>query len=172
MNPYLLNVTRAMIAWHGDQKRRYTGEPYAVHPVEVASLVAAVWRGRDCDFVIAAALLHDVLEDTPATFNDVVGVAGTAVADMVQALTNEPVTPGRNRATRKTADRLRLANANDAVQTIKVADLISNADSIRKHDPNFWRVYEREATELLDALVHAHPLLRAELDRVLRPKVF
>lgn len=162
---YIFKVTRAMILWHGDQKRRYTGEPYIAHPVEVAGIIAGRgWCGVDA---LAAALLHDVLEDTSATFEEVAAVAGERVARMVLALTNERVAPGRNRATRKAADRERLAGAGEVVQTIKVADLLSNAPCIREHDPKFWVTYRKEARDLLDALVDADTGLREELRRCL-----
>lgn len=159
---YILKVTHAMILWHGDQKRRYTGEPYVAHPVEVAGIIAGRgWCGVDA---LAAALLHDVLEDTSATFDDVAAVAGEKVARMVLALTNAP---GRNRAMRKAADRERLAGAGAVVQTIKIADLLSNAPCIREHDPKFWVTYRKEALDLLDALVDADAGLREELRRCL-----
>ena len=53
---------------HGKQVRKYTGEPYIVHPVEVMSIVKSVVSDEE---VLAAALLHDVVEDTPAVVADI-----------------------------------------------------------------------------------------------------
>ena len=66
--------------FHKDQKRR-SGEPYINHPVEVALILAHDLR-MDED-VICAALLHDTVEDTPATLDDVREMYGDTVAELV-----------------------------------------------------------------------------------------
>ena len=68
------------------QKRKYTGEPYIVHPGEVASIVASV-PGSTPDMV-AAAWLHDVIEDTGCTFTDVHMAFGIDIATLVGWLTD------------------------------------------------------------------------------------
>jgi GTP diphosphokinase / guanosine-3',5'-bis(diphosphate) 3'-diphosphatase len=70
--------------FHRDQKRR-SGEPYINHPVEVA-LILAHDLHMDED-VICAALLHDTVEDTPATLEDLVGLFGEQVAELVDGVT-------------------------------------------------------------------------------------
>ena len=69
---------------HKDQKPRKTGEPYIMHPLRVAYLVAS-W-GFEAD-TICAALLHDTLEDTDATYDELVTLFGKKVTDMVDAVT-------------------------------------------------------------------------------------
>ena len=66
---------------HGPQKRKYTGEPYIVHPIEVMNIVKTVKDKTDA--MLAAALLHDVIEDTEATYDDVLVNFGPLVADFV-----------------------------------------------------------------------------------------
>ena len=66
-----------------------------------------------------------------------------------------------NRAERKAAGRVRLAAAPGWVQTIKVADMISNTSSIVEHDPTFAKVYLEEKRLLLDVLTKADPRLVA-----------
>ena len=68
---------------HGDQKRR-SGEPYIIHPLNVAYILAGV--GLD-EATICAALLHDVVEDTDATDADLRREFGEEVADMVAGVT-------------------------------------------------------------------------------------
>ncbi len=68
---------------HGDQKRR-SGEPYIIHPINVAYILAGV--GLD-EATICAALLHDVVEDTDATDSDLRRDFGDEVADMVAGVT-------------------------------------------------------------------------------------
>ena len=68
---------------HGDQKRR-SGEPYIIHPINVAYILAGV--GLD-EATICAALLHDVVEDTDVTDADLRRDFGEEVADMVAGVT-------------------------------------------------------------------------------------
>ena len=71
------------VSHHGDQKRK-SGEPYIVHPVNVAYTIAEL--GLD-EQTICAALLHDVVEDTDATFEDIVEEFGQEIAEMVDGVT-------------------------------------------------------------------------------------
>ena len=70
--------------YHRDQRRR-SGEPYINHPVEVALILAHDLR-MDED-TICAALLHDTVEDTPATLDEIVSQFGQTVADLVDGVT-------------------------------------------------------------------------------------
>ena len=109
--------------------------------------------------MVAAALLHDVLEDTDVTFDLLVEQFGSEVADLVLWLTDVSKPEDGNRSTRKALDRQHSAAAPAAAQTVKVADLISNTRSIVAHDPNFSKVYLEEKRLLLDMLTKADPHL-------------
>jgi (p)ppGpp synthase/HD superfamily hydrolase len=63
-----------------DQRRKYTGEPYIVHPIAVAALVRSVPHTPE---IIAAAYLHDVVEDTPVTIEEIRAEFGDEVAALV-----------------------------------------------------------------------------------------
>jgi (p)ppGpp synthase/HD superfamily hydrolase len=145
---------------HGaiDHRRKYSGRPYVEHLERVAQRVAGVCDDRAA---IAAAWLHDVVEDTPATHSDIKRAFGEYVAELVFALTDQKRT-GFNRAQRKAADRARLASAPPSAQTVKLADLIDNAEDIAANDPNFGRVYLHEMGELLDVLTKGDPKLLHE----------
>ena len=138
------------------QTRKYTGEPYVVHPMEVASLVESV---GGTEAMVAAALLHDVLEDTGVTVDVLEEQFGSEVADLVLWLTDVSKPNDGNRSTRKALDRQHSAAAPAAAQTVKVADLISNTRSIVAHDPDFAKVYLAEKRLLLDVLTRADPTL-------------
>jgi len=140
------------------QKRKHTGEDYIVHPVAVAETVLGT-RYSD-DTYIAAAFLHDVVEDTHVTLEQIKDQFGQAVHDVVQALTDVPfIENGANRKARKAIDRDRLAKADAGTQTIKVADLIDNTKTIVEFDPNFAVVYLAEKALLLNVLTKADPTL-------------
>lgn len=131
------------------QRRKYTNEPYIVHPVEVASLVRSVTSDEN---VIAAALLHDVIEDTKVTPHDLLCVFGLEVVKLVIEVTDVSRPEDGNREVRKAIDRAHLANASPEGQTIKLADLICNTQSIVEHDPKFAKVYLKEKSLLLEVL--------------------
>jgi (p)ppGpp synthase/HD superfamily hydrolase len=136
---------------HGsiNQIRKYTGEPYIVHPVEVMEIVKSV---PHTDEMLAAALLHDTVEDTDVTLDDIEREFGSDIAELVSSLTDISKPSDGNRAKRKEIDRMHTANAPAAAKTIKLADLISNSDSIVKYDKHFASVYMREKAQLLEVL--------------------
>jgi len=143
---------------HATQKRKYTGEPYITHPIEVAKIVASV---EHTDAMVCAAYLHDVVEDCGVTLEEIKQEFGAEVEDLVFWLTDPPtVKGGPNRAERKCMTRERYAIAPAEAQTIKCADIIANPSSIVEHDPDFAKVYLSEVRELLNVLDRADPVLR------------
>lgn len=143
----------ALLAHHG-QVRKYTGEHYFHHLAEVAGFVASV---GGTDAMICASWLHDSIEDCGATRAALTAEFGVEVSDLVWQLSD---TEQGNRAARKEAQRVRLAKASDQAQTIKCADLVSNACSIRLHDSKFAPVFMEEARALLAVMTRADPILR------------
>jgi len=131
------------------QVRKYTGEPYIVHPIEVASIVKSV---PHTEAMICAALLHDVLEDTKVTVDLLRQEFGDEVTDLVLWLTKVSTEEDGNRAYRKELDREYLRQAPCDAQTVKLADLIANSDSIVEHDPDFAVVFMEELELLLETL--------------------
>jgi (p)ppGpp synthase/HD superfamily hydrolase len=138
------------------QLRKYTMEPYIVHPREVASIVA---QHGGSDAQVAAAWLHDVVEDTGVTIEVIREEFGTEVADLVGWLTDVSRPEQGNRATRKAIDRAHSAMAPAEAQTVKLADLISNCTSIREHDATFAKTYFEEKRLLLEVLTKGNPVL-------------
>ncbi len=141
---------------HRGQIRKYTGEPYIVHPVEVSQLVTAAGYSED---VAIAALLHGTVEDCGVTVEQIETAFGDEVAQLVHEVTDVSRKRHGNRATRKAMDREHLAKASPAGQTIKLADLISNTQSITMHDPDFAKTYMAEKRELLAVLTNGSIML-------------
>jgi hypothetical protein len=139
-----------------DQRRKYTRQPYQVHLKSVAELVASVTADPE---MIAAAWLHDTVEDTPATFGDLEREFGPDVTRLVADLTDVSKASDGNRAARKAIDRLHTAQASPRAKTVKLADLIDNCRDICRHDPAFARVYLGEATALLEILMEGEATL-------------
>lgn len=138
------------------QVRKYTGEPYIIHPCEVAYLVRSVPHNSG---MVAAAYLHDVLEDTKITFDFVAEEFGPDVAALVFWLTDQSKPSDGNRAARKKIDREHIAIAPPEAKTVKLADLISNTSSIVEHDIGFAKTYLAEKKLLLEVLTDGDPTL-------------
>ena len=139
-----------------DHRRKYTRQPYQEHLKAVAQLVMEV---TDDPETIAAAWLHDTVEDTTATFGDLERAFGPAVAQLVAELTDVSKPSDGNRAVRKAIDLRHSAQASARGQTVKLADLTDNCRDICRHDPAFARVYLAEAAALLAVLAGGDPLL-------------
>lgn len=138
-----------------DQRRKYTNEPYWVHPEEVAALTSQI-PGSTKE-MIAAAYLHDVVEDTKITNQLISDEFGQTVGELVGWLTNISTPEMGNRARRKEIDKNFLAQAPAEAQSIKCADLRSNTQSIAYHDPRFAKIYLEEKKALLEVMTKAHP---------------
>lgn len=134
---------------HTGQVRKYTGESYITHPIAVTELVSQFVQDED---VLCAALLHDVVEDTPTTIEEIEEKFGPEIACYVWYLTKPPSFVG-NRDERKQLDRDRLQQAPKLARLIKVFDLWHNAGSIQEHDPKFWVTFKQEALLLLDSMM-------------------
>tara|TARA_B100000965_G_C19571310_1_gene749250 strand:+ start:1159 stop:1659 length:501 start_codon:yes stop_codon:yes gene_type:complete len=134
---------------HGSQKRKYTGEPYVTHPIAVMEIVKTVPHTDD---MLVAAVLHDTVEDTPVTLADIKEQFGDNVARLVDGLTDVSQPQDGNRKTRKAMDRAHTAQQPADVQTIKLADLIHNTESISFYDPKFYKIYREEKIRILDIL--------------------
>jgi len=133
---------------HGGQVRKYTGELYINHPIAVAERVSQYVKEPEA---VAAALLHDVVEDTGVIAEQIEMVFGPTVAQYVWFLTKPPEYVG-DRAIRKQIDRDRLSIAPEVVRLIKVCDVLHNAGSIQEHDPEFWKDFQPESKLLFDAI--------------------
>ena len=146
-----------------EHRRKYSNQPYEVHLEAVARLVATV---SDDPETIAAAWLHDTVEDTPATLDDIEAGFGAGVAELVEELTDVSKPGDGNRARRKELDRQHLAQASARAKTVKLADLIDNCRDITGHDPRFARIYLAEMRALLDVLKEGDPSLLRQARRL------
>jgi hypothetical protein len=143
-------------------RRKYDQRPYEVHLKAVAQLVAAV---TDDPETIAAAWLHDTVEDTEVTVDEIRERFGLGVAELVADLTDVSRPGDGNRAARKVIDRAHTARASPRAKTVKLADLLDNCRDIRKADPRFARVFAEEAGALVDVLRDGDTRLHRRLEQ-------
>ena len=134
------------------QTRKYTKELYFLHPVRVA--VTVLDHGV-ADHVVAAALLHDVVEDTRVTLAELRVRFGGAVADLVYWVTNTATLADGNRKVRAAINLRHVTSGPAEAQTIKASDILDNVPSIIRHDPSFAAVYVPEKIATLRAMTKA-----------------
>ncbi len=144
---------------HGEQKRKYTGEPYVNHCLSVAEIVSEF--EDDC---VEIALCHDLFEDTKCDFtmlckelirigydrNHAYSIC-TNVNELTDEFTHEDF-PYLNREARKINEAKRLGTISHKSQSVKYADLINNTESIVTHDKGFAKVYLSEKELILQLM--------------------
>ncbi|GAA1938349.1 HD domain-containing protein [Kitasatospora viridis] len=147
------------VRWHGDQ-RRPAGEPYLEHLLEVVRVLVDGLGVTDPD-LLRAAVLHDVVEDTGCSADEVRARFGPRVAELVDWVTKPEPADGQSRAEARAAylDRLRLA-PEDAL-LVKLADRLSNVQRLDTHPrPEKRRSYYRETLRTIVPLAGSHPWFR------------
>jgi (p)ppGpp synthase/HD superfamily hydrolase len=169
-------LTREALAFaadrHAGQTRDLDGLPFVTHPVEVACLLHEAGYS---DEVVAAGVLHDVLEDTDADPGELEARFGRRVAELVGAVTDDPSI--RDRAERKAALRRQVADAGECAAVVFAADKVSKARELRvrvgrgRSEPaDDGKIAHYEASlAMLSELIPGHDLvdqLRMELEAV------
>lgn len=149
------------------QLREGSGEPYIVHPIEVAALAHAMghefeYPSEWIEVAVVAALLHDTIEDTKCTYNEIEAEFGHAVRDTVFWLTDVVEKSKGNRRVRKDLERVRLTAAPGRVKFIKCCDIIANARCILKDKPGSAPLFLTEKMSLLDTFVHYNRMHKGE----------
>ncbi|RYY96182.1 MAG: HD domain-containing protein [Chitinophagaceae bacterium] len=176
MDPVLVLIRDFADNAHGGQLRRYTPERYIVHPVRVMERCAELGATRAQQ---AAALLHDVLEDTRVDEEELLrflrsvlnGEEALQTLQLVVELTDVYTTaayPQWKRRRRKEAETERMAAISGAAQTVKYADILDNAREIVRHDPNFAPKFLKECRQALRVMTAGDGALRAEALRVVQ----
>ena len=138
---------------HAGQKRK-SGEPYIVHPISVANILVSL--GMDTDSVVAA-LLHDVVEDTPVTLEDIEKNFGSTTAQIIDGLTKLSKL-GFNTEEEHQAENVRrmliATNKDIRVLIIKLADRLNNMRTLSAMYPQKQRNIARETLEVYAPLAH------------------
>lgn len=132
---------------HAQQRRKYTDLPYITH----LEAVVAILRDHDINdpTTLAAAYLHDVVEDTQTTIQELILMFGESVAELVYWLSD--LEKG-NRAARVLQSCWRLSRAPMPAKVIKCADIIDNSSTIAEYDPKFAATFNREKSATLQMM--------------------
>ncbi|MGE0765057.1 MAG: HD domain-containing protein [Hyphomicrobiaceae bacterium] len=154
---------------HRDQRRKgVRNTPYINHPLEVADRLSRI-GGVDDPVVLAAALLHDTIEDTHTTRADLVAAFGNDIAALVAELTDEP---GITWQQRKRQEIDHAQHLSYRAKMIKIVDKTCNVSDTITNPPGEWTLSRRrdylEFAELVaDGCRGVNDALEAEFDRVM-----
>ncbi len=154
-------------AAHGTQ-RRYSGEPYIIHPVSVACILAEMHMDAD---TLIAALLHDVLEDTAVEQAEVALAFGQQVADLVEGVTKLSHIHFASHAQAQAENfrKMVMAMASDMrVILVKLADRLHNMRTLSALPLNKRRRIARETLEIYAPIAHRLGMhaFRADLEEL------
>lgn len=133
---------------HDGQRRKFEGVPFIEHPKAVAALLQSVATATQTE--IAAALLHDTVEDTEVTFSDIRDRFGNEVAQIVKELTTDK--EARDKLGKAKYLGWKMVKMSSKALTIKLCDRYHNVRKIEETPESFRNRYSRETRETLDIL--------------------
>jgi len=157
---------------HRDQRRKDAeASPYINHPIALAEVLAGEGGVADAE-VLAAALLHDTIEDTATSLAELRGQFGERIAGMVAEVTDDKDLPKTERK------RLQIEHAaaiSPGAKLVKLADKICNLRDVAERPPAKWDLQRRQeyfewARRVIDQLRGTHPGLEAAFDAAYRRK--
>lgn len=169
MSAFLEKADRFAAQKHLHQDRKFEHVPYIVHPRHVASIVSEF---TDDEEVIAAALLHDTLEDTETTPEEIRLGFGERVLRLVLDLTNEEEKKAALGKTPYLVGKMKELEG-DAL-LLKLADRLSNVSGLENSPPEFQARYARESFHMMEAVPEtrmnsAHRELRYRILQKIEP---
>ena len=157
---------------HRDQRRKDRhASPYINHPIALAEVLAGEGGIADAE-VLAAALLHDTIEDTATTAAELRVEFGERIAAMVGEVTDDKSLP---KAERKRLQIVHAAGLSAGAKLVKLADKICNLRDVADRPPAKWDLQRRQeyfewAKRVIDGLRGIHPALERAFDDAYRRK--
>jgi GTP diphosphokinase / guanosine-3',5'-bis(diphosphate) 3'-diphosphatase len=152
---------------HRDQRRKDAeASPYINHPIALADVLVNEGGVTDVE-TLCAALLHDTVEDTATTHQELVDAFGSRIARIVAEVTDDK---SLSKAERKRLQVEHAALLSPEAKLVKLADKISNLRDVASHPPAHWNLARRReyfdwAKNVVDRLRGVHPRLEAAFDR-------
>ena len=151
---------------HKDQRRKdAAASPYINHPIGLANILCNEGYVTEIE-VICAALLHDTIEDTQTTAEELDGEFGQSIREIVMEVTDDKSIP---KSQRKRLQIEHAAHISDKAKLVKLADKISNLRDVAHSPPADWSLDRRQqyfdwAKAVVDQLRGVHPTLEAVFD--------
>ena len=145
-----LNMVKQFAADKHAGQTRSGGEPYIGHPVRVANTIEKYKQSHNLDALIAAAYLHDTVEDTDTTHEDLEKLFGGLVASLVKELTSDKEKIKAQGKSQYLANKMAHEMTSWAL-VIKLADRLDNVQDIATAKDAKWRArYKAETSHILD----------------------
>ncbi|MEM5366969.1 HD domain-containing protein [Paraburkholderia azotifigens] len=168
----LIRATAFAADRHRNQRRKDAeASPYINHPIALADVLANEGDVAD-EAVLVAAILHDTIEDTETSMDELVAQFGREAAAIVAEVTDDKTLP---KAERKRLQVEHASAISGKAQLVKLADKICNLRDIAACPPADWsaerkREYFDWAKAVVDGLRGVHPVLEAAFDRAYEAK--
>ena len=138
---------RFMYKAHDGQVRKFSGEPYVVHPRSVAN---TIWKLTKDESLAIAGAFHDVIEDTKFTYEDIASEFGTYIADLVKELTSDPELIKKFGKTDYLVNKMN--RMTDDALLIKLADRLSNVSDFGSDGKKFRDKYGPATREIISRI--------------------
>lgn len=157
---------------HKDQRRKdVDASPYINHPISLADILCNEAHITDIE-TICGALLHDTVEDTETSPDELEQEFGKTIRDIVMDVTDDKTLP---KAARKQAQIDHAAHISDKAKLVKLADKISNLRDVLDNAPANWSLERRQeyfdwARKVIDQIQGTHPRLEAIFEHVYRQR--
>ena len=142
--------------------------PYIIHPIEVADFVMRIGKVYDKE-VLVAALLHDIMDDTGTTYEEISGLYGKKVSQYVEEMTVKKELPLKQQ---KKYQIIQALHQTPSVAIIKLSDKLSNLRTLAKNPPSSWtrdRIdqYFQWAQSVIENLPESNLLLKQAVKEVI-----
>ncbi len=164
----LLRAAAFAAGKHNGQKRKgKEGEPYINHPIAVANLLASIGGISNIE-ILNAALLHDTIEDTATTKEELIENFGVRTAEIVCEVTDDKSLP---KLVRKQRQIDHAPHLSDEAKLVKLADKINNVTDVVERPAEDWddgrrREYVNWGVAVVDGLRGINPALEERFDQI------
>ena len=132
---------------HEGQKRKLSKEPYSNHPKRVAEIVKNHKKSKEIESLAAAAHLHDTLEDTPTTYDELEKKFGKLVASLVKELSSDKIQIKLMGKAHYLANKMK--GMTSWALVIKLADRLDNVSDLATATPEFRDRYKQETIDII-----------------------
>ena len=168
-NQLILKAAHFAAQKHRDQRRKDKEvSPYINHPISVAKIISEIGNIEDPE-VLAAALLHDTIEDTETTVDELIDNFGERVCSLVQEVTDDKSLPKMERKQRQIEHAKEIS---EGAALIKLGDKISNVTDITNTPPTDWANERRlEYFEWAEEVINNCPKVNTSLEKYFKDSI-
>ena len=168
-NQLILKAARFAAHKHRNQRRKDEEKtPYINHPISVAKIISEIGNVEDPE-VLAAALLHDTLEDTETTVEELIENFGVRVCSLVQEVTDDKTQPKLERKQRQIDHAKEIS---EGAALIKLGDKISNVMDITNTPPTNWDSNRRlEYFDWAEKVINNCPQVNEKLENYFKDSI-